>query len=338
MSSIDGSAATPSTVVLADVGVVVIGRNEGERLKRCINSVQSLAAHVVYVDSGSTDGSAEWARSQGAEVIDLDVTRPFTAARARNAGFQRLRELAPGLPFVQFVDGDCEVVSGWLVAAHSFLHTRMQAAVACGRRRERKPEASIYNRLCDAEWNTPVGKARSCGGDAMMRADAFVAAEGYRDDLIAGEEPELCVRLRAKGWEIWRIAPDMTLHDADITRFGQWWKRAQRGGHAFAEGAFLHGAPPERHGVVQAERALVWGVALPLLMASMALFNPLWLLLVLVYPVQMLRLAIRYGIREPAERARAIFYVLGRFPEAQGVVQFWVNRLRRRRAALIEYK
>jgi len=39
------------------IGVVVIGRNEGERLKRCLQSVRGRAACVVYVDSGSTDDS-----------------------------------------------------------------------------------------------------------------------------------------------------------------------------------------------------------------------------------------------------------------------------------------
>src|SRR6185437_7195484 len=93
-------------------GAVAIGRNEGERLRQCLKSL-SAAAAVVYVDSGSTDGSAEWARSQGADVIDLDIGLPFTAARARNAGFGRLREIDSDLRYVQFLDGDCELIDGW---------------------------------------------------------------------------------------------------------------------------------------------------------------------------------------------------------------------------------
>ena len=224
-------------------GAVAIGRNEGERLKRCLKSL-SQAAVLVYVNSGSSDGSAQWARERGIEVIDLDMSRPFTAARARNAGFKRLRSLIPDINYVQFVDADCELVDGWPEAALAFHKTHMDVAVVCGRRRERYPERTIYNWLCNQEWNRPAGEVRACGGDAMMRVDAFDAAGGYREELIAGEEPELCVRLRGAGWRIWRLDRPMTLHDAAITDFTQWWRRTMRSGYAFAQGAYLHGAPP----------------------------------------------------------------------------------------------
>jgi len=95
-------------------GVVAIGRNEGERLHQCLASLSSVSAvAVVYVDSGSTDGSAQWARNYGTEVIDLGIDLPLTAARARNAGFKRLKELDPDLACVQFVDGDCQLVDSW---------------------------------------------------------------------------------------------------------------------------------------------------------------------------------------------------------------------------------
>lgn len=321
------------------VGVVVIGRNEGERLRRCIGSVQALADRVVYVDSDSTDGSAEWARGQGVDVVALDLSRPFTAARARNAGLRRLLALAPGLAFVQFVDGDCEVQPGWIPAAARFLQAHPRVVAACGRRRERFPERSVYNRLCDHEWDTPTGEAKACGGDALMRIEALQAVGGFREDLIAGEEPELCVRLRAAGGQVWRLPEEMTLHDAAMGRFGQWWKRAMRGGHAYAEGAWLHGASPERHFVVETRRALLWGAVLPLASLALAwLLHPAWLALLLAFPLQLLRLGWRERADGAAGRERALFLLLARFPEAQGALTFWLNRLRRRRAGLIEYK
>lgn len=224
------------------IGVVVIGRNEGKRLERCLDSVRRTDAAIVYVDSGSTDGSPSMARGKGADVVDLDLSRPFTAARARNEGFRRLVASRPDIEFVQFVDGDCEVVSGWLEAARTFLVAHETYAVVCGRRRERFPDRSVYNRMCDEEWDTPVGDAQACGGDAMMRVVALAAVNGYRDGLIAGEEPELCVRLRQSGWRIHRLDQEMTLHDAAMTRFSQWWRRTLRSGHAYAEGAWIHGA------------------------------------------------------------------------------------------------
>ena len=313
------------------VGAVIIGRNEGARLLACLDSFPAWVRPLVYVDSGSTDGSVAAAQAAGAEVVALDMTQPFTAARARNAGFARLREM--GAPdFVQFTDGDCRIQPGWIEAAEAFLTTRPEVAVVCGRRREIRPEASIWNRLCDAEWDTPVGEARACGGDALMRVAAVAGVGGYDPALIAGEEPELCVRLRQSGWRIWRIDREMTLHDAAMTRIGQWWKRTRRGGHAFAEGAAMHGAPPERHWVAETRRALLWGAVLPLAVLVGLALTPWAALVLLIYPLQILRLSRRMGWE------RATFLVLGKFPEAQGVLEYHLNRLRRRRAGLIEYK
>lgn len=321
------------------IGVVVIGRNEGERLERCLASLLGTADKVVYVDSGSTDGSVQMAQGLGVEVVALDMTLPFTAARARNEGFQCLQRLLPEIAYVQFIDGDCEVVTGWLVSAQAFLDQRTEFAVVTGRCRERFPERSIYNQLCDLEWDTPVGEAKACGGNALMRADVFSKIGGFRAELIAGEEPELCVRLRAAGWKVWRLDSEMVLHDAAMTRFGQWWKRTLRGGYAFAEGAFLHGAPPERHWLRESRRAWLWGLGIPVVIVLTCLiFGLLGLFLLLVYPLQVARLALR-GERPARERwLQAFFLVLGKFPEMLGQVKFLLSRVGAGKTALIEYK
>jgi GT2 family glycosyltransferase len=315
---------------------VLIGRNEGARLIRCLASIRPLAGRIVYVDSGSSDGSVAAARAAGAEVVELDQGQPFTAARARNAGLDLLRQ-GEVPDWIQFVDGDCEVQPGWIATARRFLEAHPKAAVACGRRRERFPQASVYNRLCDDEWNTPVGEAFACGGDALMRCAALDQVGGYNPALIAGEEPEMCVRLRAKGWQIWRLDAEMTLHDANMTRFSQWWKRSRRGGHAAAEGMAMHGKGPERLGVAMVNRALLWGVALPVLTLLLALINPWALLLLLAYPAQILRLARRYGGTRGAWE-RAIFMTMGKIPEAVGVMEYGGRRLLGRQAGIIEYK
>ncbi|MFK3776056.1 glycosyltransferase family 2 protein [Pseudomonas sp. NPDC089406] len=321
------------------IGVVVIGRNEGQRLVRCLASLAGAAEQVVYVDSGSTDGSVQQARALGVEVLGLDMALPFTAARARNEGFNRLRQLLPGLRLVQFVDGDCEVVPGWVQSAAAFLDAQPQVAVVCGRRRERHPERSVYNLLCDLEWDTPSGEARACGGDALMRAGAFSAVGGYRAGLIAGEEPELCVRLRAAGWKVWRLDAEMTLHDAAMTRFGQWWQRSQRAGYAYAEGAALHGAPPERHWLSESRRAWLWGLGIPVLIAFACMAVGVWgLLLALVYPLQAVRLARKGGRSRRENRLQAVFLVLGKFPEMLGQLRYCWRRLTAGKAVLIEYK
>ena len=320
------------------IGVVAIGRNEGCRLHRCLESVGAWSRAVVYVDSGSTDGSIELAHQLGAHVAVLETDRPFTAARARNQGLRSLMAHDHAVEFVQFIDGDCEMVDGWLATALEFLSANPKVAVACGRRRERNPASSVYNRLCDLEWDTPVGNAKACGGDALFRIAALKEVGGFRDELIAGEEPELCVRIRAAGWRVHRLAAEMTLHDAAITRFSQWWRRARRGGHAFAEGSHLHGRAPECHWVRESRSIWVWGLMLPVCLATGTLFHPAVALGFLVYPLQVLSLSLR-GKGPPRLRwVRAAFLMLGKFAEAIGQLEFHWRRLRGSRASLIEYK
>jgi glycosyltransferase involved in cell wall biosynthesis len=332
------------------VGVVAIGRNEGERLVACLQSALRDVRHVVYVDSGSSDGSAASAKELGAHVVQLDLSTPFTAARSRNAGFAKLMEVAPQTEFVQFVDGDCQIVEGWITYARESFTALPKAAVVCGRRRERFPDRSVYNLLCDIEWNTPVGEARSCGGDAMIRTSAFRQVNGYDASVIAGEEPEMCVRLRRAGWTIHRLDHEMTLHDAAMFRLGQWWKRNVRAGHAFAEGYAMHGTPPERHRVRETRSNWVNGLLIPSVVIAatiaVAVWKPLFaslvpaaaaMLYLLLWARYRMRL-VRRGLSRREASLYAAFVMLGKLPQALGQVTYFWNRLRGRKTRLIEYK
>jgi len=322
------------------LGVVVIGRNEGERLRRCIESVIGDTSLLVYVDSGSSDDSKAIASQLGADVIDLDLRTSFTAARARNAGFECLMRRFPDLYYVFFVDGDCEVHADWIQTATRFLDSHQDVAVAWGWRREKYPEKSIYNALCELEWaNFPLGETKACGGDAVMRTDAFRSVTGYRPDLICGEEPELCLRMRQRGWLIWHLDAEMTLHDAAIYKFAQWWRRMLRGGYGFAQGAALHGAPPERHWVAESRRAWLWGLWIPIGLLVASGFAGWWVLMLLcIYPLQILRLAYRRGFDSKLAWWWAAAMVVAKFPEALGQLKYHLDRLRRVNSKLIEYK
>ncbi len=323
------------------VGVVVIGRNEGERLLQCLKSVPA-GMPVVYVDSGSTDSSVKEAQALGAVVISLDMTVPFTAARARNQGWQLLLSRYPDTEFIQFIDGDCQLYPDWITAAVDILSVNPHYAIICGRRKERFPERSIYNRLCDIEWNTPLGDAKACGGDALMRASVLVDVNGYRDDVIAGEEPEMCVRVRARGYSIYRLGADMTLHDANIHRFSQWWKRSVRCGFAYAQGAFLHGQKPEQHWLKETLRACFWGGFLPLLIIILfALDYVLFaLLIILLYGISYFKIGITQKNPDiiPVKWQWSVFMLLSKFSEFFGILKFAGLKLARKKAKIIEYK
>lgn len=325
------------------VGLVLIGRNEGERLQRCLNSVILQVREIVYVDSNSSDGSVSLAKSLGINVVELDPTLPMSAARARNAGFEHLAQTRDHLQYIQFLDGDCELAAGWLDTAIAKLDANPDIAIVCGRRRELHPDYTIYNKLCDIEWNTPVGEATSCGGDFLARREAFHQVEGFNTSMIAGEEPEMCVRLRQKGWKIFRIDADMSIHDAKMNTFAQWWKRAFRGGHAYAEGAWMYSLGPHKHWLKESLRNWLWGLLLPLV--SLALAWPthgLSLFLLLGYPVLFIRIFSRtlqtrkLGRQDSA--VYALFCILIKFPMVLGQLQFLQNKLRGRSTKLVEYK
>ena len=330
----------------SQIGVVTIGRNEGERLIRCFQSLQaqlSPGMPIVYVDSGSTDGSLAAAQRLGIEIVNLDMSVPFTMARGRNAGFQHLLTHYPDLEFGQFLDGDCELLPGWLDSALSFIQQNDRIAVVCGRRKERFPEASPYNRLAELEWNTPVGEAAACGGDALMRVAAVKEVDGYDPGLICGEEPEMCIRLRRRGWRIWRIDADMTLHDAAMRRFGQWWKRSIRGGWHVAEGYAAYGQADERYMRKGYSSGWLWGLLIPIAAIAPALpTHGLSLLLLLGYGVlgfKIYRYRRQQRQDEPAAaRLYATYCVISKFPQMIGQAKYWLNRLQKKPATLIEYK
>jgi glycosyltransferase involved in cell wall biosynthesis len=214
------------------VAVVVIGRNEGARLTRCLDSVTescrgSCAAEVIYVDSASSDDSLERASRAGARVLSL-AGSPTTAARGRNAGWR-----STPAAFVLFLDGDTVLDPGFLPRALAeFADPRV--AVVWGHRREIAPQSSLYNRVLDLDWIYAPGLTEFCGGDALMRRDVLLEVGGYDEQLIAGEEPELCRRMRTLGYQILHVDCPMTGHDLAMTSWGQYWSRATRTGFAYA--------------------------------------------------------------------------------------------------------
>lgn len=335
---------------MSRVGVVVIGRDEGERLRGCLESLTGHGLTLIYVDSGSQDESVALAHALGVEVVALDLSIPFSAARARNTGFERLSRRDSTIAYVMFVDGDCEVVAGWIERAVAELDARPDAAVVCGRRREKFPSDSVYNRLADLEWDTPVGEATACGGDAMMRASAFQQVGGFDPTVPAGEEPELCQRFRAAGWRIFRIDAEMTRHDLAMTRFRQWWRRAFRTGYGGLDVATRFRGPERLfQGLIRSAR--IWAVGWPVAMVVVGLVGGGWggwkvgvalsSLVALALPAQVLRLALKIQPRVRDIRtalAYGTLTMIAKLVSFVGQCAYLRDRATGRTARLVEYK
>ncbi len=212
----------------------MIGRNEGQRLVRCLESIRNIQnlngeVETIYVDSGSTDGSPEAAASLGVRTIALRSDRP-TAALGRETGWRNATA-----EFVLFLDGDTILHPEFPAIALDTIAADPMIAAVWGRLREIYPQNSPYNRVLDLDWIFPIGEVDLCGGNVLMRRRALEISGGYDTTLIAGEEPELCCRIRANGYRILNIDAPMAGHDLAMTRFSQYWKRSIRTGHAYAE-------------------------------------------------------------------------------------------------------
>ncbi|TVQ37803.1 MAG: glycosyltransferase family 2 protein, partial [Wenzhouxiangella sp.] len=328
-----------------DLSVVVIGRNEGRRLENCLRSVQAadtggLSMELIYVDSASSDGSPERAASLGARVLHVDPPRP-AAAIGRNAGWRAARG-----QYVLFLDGDTLLERNFLPQACQEMATDPTIAAVWGHRREIATSASIYNRTLDLDWIYPPGDSEFCGGDALFRRQALETEHGYDDALIAGEEPELCARLRARGWRIRHIDCAMTGHDLAMTRFGQYWRRAERAGHAYADVA--HRLADSPVGLWQdecrrnARRMAIFAAGGVVLLAAL-LSATWWLMLALagLALILVLRSAWRARWKKASPGtllAYALHSHLQQVPIFWGQMRWRLDRYRGRQRQLIEYK
>ena len=321
-----------------DLAIVIIGRNEGERLIRGLASAKGAAARIVYVDSGSTDGSVAAARAAGAEVVELDRSAPFTAARARNAGFARLREAGEMPRFVQFIDGDCALAPGWLAKGVAALENDPGLGLVTGWRSELHPDASVYNAMAEIEWRRPPGPIRVCGGDMMVRSAAFEAVGGFDPEVIAAEDDEICLRLGKAGWRLRRLPVGMTYHDLAMTRFSEWWRRAVRTGHGFAQVGDMH---PD-HFVAERRRAWIYAAALLALVVGVLAGSVLLAGGALaLFAVSYIRTAIglaRAGQPWGQSLHHAILLSLSKFPNLIGMLKYHWRKRRRGRMEIIEYK
>jgi GT2 family glycosyltransferase len=325
-------------------GIVVIGRNEGERLLACLRELGRQPRPVIYVDSGSTDGSPERARGLGVAVLPLDPAQPFSAARARNEGAWALLKQHPDLAFIQFVDGDCLFAADWFDAAEAALRADERCAVVLGHQREQHPERSVYNLLFAMEWRSPSGPVANPGhliGNMMVRRSVFEALGGFNPSVIAGEDSEFGVRVGLAGFKAHKLDRTMAVHDADMHRFSQWWKRAVRAGHAIGQRAQLHGDGPLRDCARERRSTWFWGVMLPLavLLAAPATRGLSLLLLAGYLPLGWRIARFRSSIGDNPREARlyAAFTVLGKWANGLGLLKYQLNRLQGR-VRIIEYK
>ena len=333
------------------IAVVVIGRNESTHLRACLDSIRALEyppakVEVIYVDSASTDHSRELASELGARVIAVNGD-PMTAARGRNAGWTSTQA-----PFILFLDGDTVVHPRFVAVALASLDQDPAIAAVWGHRRESQPQASIYNRLLDLDWIYPPGWTEFFGGDVLIRRDALASVNGYNPELIAGEEPEMCRRLRGHlhngtPWKILHIDAPMTQHDLRMTHFSQYWKRATRAGHAYEQVSGLFRDTTDPFWTPEARRnerrALFWLCLVAASLIAGFILRSAW---PIVFSAGLILLAAArsaWKVRDRSESWPTLLLFglhshLQVIPIYLGQLRYRFARARKRKVTLIEYK
>jgi cellulose synthase/poly-beta-1,6-N-acetylglucosamine synthase-like glycosyltransferase len=333
---------------ISKIGVVIIGRNEGERLRDCLSSVLKMnypaeLLDVLYVDSSSTDGSVALAEGMGVRTIVLEG--PTTAARGRNAGWT-----STDAPFILFLDGDTLLHPEFVATALPHLADASVAGVY-GDRREMRTDDSIYNAIFDMDWNAASSEGSSWsiffGGDALVRRSALESVGGYNESLIAGEEPDMCRRMRGLGNRILHIDAPMTLHDLAMVKIKQYWRRSVRTGYAYAEISSMYADTTDPLWSAESRsnntRGVFWtcGPAFALLL-SLLMLSPLPILLFLMIALALFaRTALKVRSRTDSIKLLLAYSVhshLQQIPIFFGQLRYRRQQQRGGKAAIIEYK
>lgn len=338
----NGSFPVPE---ISDISVVVIGRNEGDRLARCLASVaaadwQGRVHEVLYVDSNSTDGSPARAAAAGARVLGIGAARPC-AAVGRNLGWRAARGA-----LILFLDGDTVLDPAFVGRAQAVLAREPKVIAVWGNRRELDPGQSVYTRVLDLDWVFAPGRVDYFGGDVLVRRQALADVGGFDDAQVAGEEPELCRRLRARGGEIEHLDVPMTGHDLAITTLAAYWRRAERAGLAYAQVSARFADSDDPLWQAEARRNRLHGalvLAMPLVLVAVLVLQPgVALLLAWLVVAVIGRSARRCQWKCPGDPGLAWCYALHshlqQVPILVGQWRWWRLLRRHEAPSLMEYK
>jgi GT2 family glycosyltransferase len=252
--------------------------------------------------------------------------------------------LFPTATYAMFLDADCVLEPTFVWEALKTFRRDPECAVVTGHLSERSPDASVYHRLCAIEWRSPAGRIdnfAALGGIMAVRAAAVREVGGFNEDVIAGEDSELGVRLWLAGHSVIKIDRDMAVHDAGMTRFSEWWKRSVRAGHALAQRYALNGRTSLKDCRRELISAVLWGFFVPAVtIALLAPTRGLSLLLLGGYALlawRIYRHYVRSGVSGADAALAARFMIVSKFANFIGVLRFCVNWLRGS-FRIIEYK
>lgn len=208
------------------ISYIVIGRNEGWKLKLCFESINKsiiensyIQSEVIYVDSASTDNSIEIANSFEF-VKTYTLTADYNAPIARNVG----ASVATG-SILYFIDGDMEIEPAFLKNVINYNGNLCYGFVG----------GYYIGKYYDKNWNylyerqfPPAKKFKTdyfeafTGGLFIISKNHWDSVKGMKPYLTGGADPDLAVRLAKKGvFKLWINKPMAIHHTIENKRTGK---------------------------------------------------------------------------------------------------------------------
>lgn len=225
------------------VSIVIKALNEEAHIEICLNSalqaLQGIGGEVVLADSCSSDATVALARHYPVRIVQLAKASERCCGIAAQLGFEH----ALG-QFIYVMDGDMQLQSGFLQAALAVLSSHPKVAGVGGQVVERNSEHLEYR----ARNEKPLAQRRAgsvdrLDGGGLYRRSA-IESVGYLSDrnLHSYEEFDLGLRLRLKGWTLWRLPIDAASHQGHATAPFALLKQRWRSGYAWGVGQLLRAA------------------------------------------------------------------------------------------------
>jgi glycosyltransferase involved in cell wall biosynthesis len=195
---------------------IIVARNEEKNIERCILSViRALCVYpeteVLLVDSCSNDETINVASKLSTRIIRLRSDWPQSPSAGRFLGV-----LNTSGRFILFIDGDMELIPGWLECAVDFLEKDDSAAAVVGRLYDRfqNKDGSSSSPSIGVEFKKMIGTQTThfVPGSALFKRDILLKAGNFDPFLMAEEEADISDRIERLGFKLYFFDKDAVYH------------------------------------------------------------------------------------------------------------------------------
>ena len=199
-----------------ELSVIVIGKNESKNLAVMVSSLDRLRhigdidTEFIYVDSASSDDSAEVASSFFDQVFVLESSPDLCAAAGRNIG-----TINACKKWVLYLDGDMELCDEFIEELHQMINSTETKRGFMGLYEHVYSDGSVrsdgYGSRNNYDYQDETF-VRHFGGAVLLPRALVLQAGNYNPGVFSNEEIDLHTRIRAIGGRVKFVNLKMIRH------------------------------------------------------------------------------------------------------------------------------